>query len=182
MATFYFATSGHGWHVSTNWLSALDVRDWHGISCVGGGQSESATDEDNVEKYTYNYIAGITLELNHLVGTMPMELTGICRIILCAATTTTFWNHSWPSPNSPSFSGTLPEDQVSIDNHHDLGTTKEETFVGHALDWWPNKRTGNNIVPVVTTVNVNVDDSVAIAIVLTRRRIPVQIGIVQSSP
>jgi hypothetical protein len=45
-------------------LSALDVRDWHGISCGGGGQSESATDEDNVEKYTYNYITGITLELN----------------------------------------------------------------------------------------------------------------------
>jgi hypothetical protein len=111
-----------------------------------------------------------------------MELTGICRIILCAATTTTFWNHSWPSPNSPSFSGTLPEDQVSIDNHHDLGTTKEETFVGHALDWWPNKRAGNNVVPVVTTVNVNVNDSVAVAILLTRRRIPVQIGIVQSSP
>lgn len=111
-----------------------------------------------------------------------MELTGICRIILCAATTTTFWNHSWPSPNSPSFSGTLPEDQVSIDNHHDLGTTKEETFVGHALDWWPNKRAGNNVVPVVTTVNVNVNDSVAVAILLTRRRIPVQIGIVKSSP
>jgi hypothetical protein len=64
MATFYVATSGHGWHVSTNCLSALDVRDWHGISCGGGGQSESATDEDNVEKYTYNYITGITLELN----------------------------------------------------------------------------------------------------------------------
>lgn len=111
-----------------------------------------------------------------------MELTGICRIILCAATTTTFWNHSWPLPNSPSFSGTLPEDQVSIDNHHDLGTTKEETFVGHASDWWPNKRAGNNVVPVVTTVNVNVNDSVAVAILLTRRRIPVQIGIVQSSP
>jgi hypothetical protein len=114
MVTFYFATSRRGWHVSTNWLSALGVCDWHGISCGGGGQSESesATDEDNVEKYTYNYITGITLELDHLVGTLPMELTGICRIILCAATTTIFWNHSWPSP---SFSETLPEDQVSID-------------------------------------------------------------------
>ena len=62
LEALYNATDGDNWNTNTGWLSAGDACDWYGITCVNGD------------------VAGISLNSNNLVGTIPSELGNLTNL------------------------------------------------------------------------------------------------------
>ncbi len=63
LEALYHATGGPDWKNSTNWLSALPLAEWHGVSTDGGGR-----------------VTRLALSSNRLIGNIPPELAGLTNL------------------------------------------------------------------------------------------------------
>jgi len=119
LTTIYNATSGSGWNTNTNWVAAMPVSGWHGVTVMFDATSG------------LNKITKLDLSQNNLVGNMPAELsdlpalthlflqsnklTGVIPVEL-NQTNLPVLNYLYVSDNE--LTGTLPFDFAGLDTLH----------------------------------------------------------------
>lgn len=88
LAVLFFSTSGAGdyvhpegtgtWINQSNWMTSKGICTWHGVLCKGQlvnyDDSDSVDDESKQPKNENNFVTGISLQANGLVGNIPKEI------------------------------------------------------------------------------------------------------------
>jgi hypothetical protein len=88
LAVLYYATSGEGWKVKTNWLSGEEECTWFGVACHSGGEIQNLELSNNTlvgelpgEIEIFNQIESIRLYENGLKGTLPESMTKLYDLV-----------------------------------------------------------------------------------------------------
>lgn len=78
LATIFMALDGNNWTNKTNWMTGVDVCQWHGIECFGSSSDvEAIANTTNTEG---NGIRALILPNNHLHGSLPSEIVGLDKL------------------------------------------------------------------------------------------------------